>query len=173
MHWRIDRYIVERICPHGIGHPDPNQILPTDDDGQHGCDGCCLSDNSTEIDMGETHASREIMVRTEDPLMLAKMDLDSALVNVATAHRSTKQQALGLLSMGCSTPSRDALLVIADEIRRLFSTLVEQLKPIVQATTDVIRTLSVVDKELRSRSGIGAQRSPYGPRQPRQRAGRS
>ena len=172
MHWRIDRYIVERICPHGIGHPDPNQILPTDDDGRHGCDGCCLSDNSTEIDMGETHASREIMVRTEDPLMLAKMDLDRALVTVATAQWSTKQQALGLLSMGCM-PSHDALLVIADEVRRLFSTLVEQLKPIVQAASDVMRTLSEVDKELRSRSGIEAQRSPYGPRQPRQRAGRS
>jgi len=167
MHWRMDRYIVERICPHGIGHPDPDQIFPIDDDGRHGCDGCCLSGSPTEVD-----ASKEIVVRSGDPLMLAKMDLDRALVTIVTAQWSTKQQALGLLSMGC-VPSRDALSVIADEVRRLLSTLVDQLKPIAQAASDVMRTLSEVDKELRSRSGIGAQRSPYGPRQPRQRAGRS
>lgn len=37
-HWRGDRWTVERICPHGIGHPDPDD--PTDD-RVHGCDGCC------------------------------------------------------------------------------------------------------------------------------------
>jgi hypothetical protein len=42
-HWRIDRRIIERICPHGIGHPDPDEyrILNGEDDGSHGCDGCC------------------------------------------------------------------------------------------------------------------------------------
>lgn len=39
-HWRNDKGIMERICPHGVGHPDP------DDRGNpcltiHGCDGCC------------------------------------------------------------------------------------------------------------------------------------
>ena len=24
-HWRGDRAIMERICPHGIGHPDPDE----------------------------------------------------------------------------------------------------------------------------------------------------
>jgi hypothetical protein len=38
-HYRFDREIMERICEHGIGHPDPDAI--TDDDGVHGCDGCC------------------------------------------------------------------------------------------------------------------------------------
>jgi hypothetical protein len=37
-HWRDDRGIMERICPHGIGHPDPDD---SGDDGVHGCDGCC------------------------------------------------------------------------------------------------------------------------------------
>ena len=37
-HWRYDRYMFERICPHGIGHPDPDD--PTIDT-IHGCDGCC------------------------------------------------------------------------------------------------------------------------------------
>lgn len=37
--WRGDRNMMERICPHGIGHPDPDE-LPTVD-RTHGCDGCC------------------------------------------------------------------------------------------------------------------------------------
>ena len=46
-HWRPDRGLMERICPHGIGHPDPDHlsyVLRTygaDDEGVHGCDGCC------------------------------------------------------------------------------------------------------------------------------------
>jgi hypothetical protein len=52
--WRADRMMVERICEHGIGHPDPdtlayNRKLEKDigdyigaaTDGIHGCDGCC------------------------------------------------------------------------------------------------------------------------------------
>jgi len=50
MNWRGDRGIMERICPHGIGHPDPDDnafIRRTrgdkiaDAEGIHGCDGCC------------------------------------------------------------------------------------------------------------------------------------
>jgi hypothetical protein len=37
-HWRSDRRIIERICPHGIGHPDPDGRY---EDTVHGCDGCC------------------------------------------------------------------------------------------------------------------------------------
>lgn len=44
--WRSDRRIMERICPHGVGHPDPDEYLPPDPDGWsrgvHGCDGCCV-----------------------------------------------------------------------------------------------------------------------------------
>jgi hypothetical protein len=34
---------MERICEHGCGHPDPDdhRILTGEDDGIHGCDGCC------------------------------------------------------------------------------------------------------------------------------------
>ena len=38
-HFRDDRGIMERICPHGVGHPDPDDYLAGD--GMHGCDGCC------------------------------------------------------------------------------------------------------------------------------------
>lgn len=41
VHWRDDRKIMERICVHGVGHPDPDDI--SDDDGTHGCCGCCDS----------------------------------------------------------------------------------------------------------------------------------
>lgn len=47
--WRGDRHLMERICPHGIGHPDPDDIAfkvrrdPIDGhyEAVHGCDGCC------------------------------------------------------------------------------------------------------------------------------------
>jgi len=49
-HWRADRGLMERICPHGIGHPDPDQMYYYEQllepraaraEGVHGCDGCC------------------------------------------------------------------------------------------------------------------------------------
>jgi len=39
--WRADRGIMERICEHGVGHPDPDQIMKCEEDWIHGCDGCC------------------------------------------------------------------------------------------------------------------------------------
>ena len=42
-HWRGDRGIIERICPHGVGHPDPDQEMP-ECEWVHGCDGCCSND---------------------------------------------------------------------------------------------------------------------------------
>ena len=52
LHWRNDRVLFERICPHGVGHPDPDQFAFWDRMaakgyamyeamGVHGCDGCC------------------------------------------------------------------------------------------------------------------------------------
>lgn len=51
-HWREATFYdikpshMERICPHGVGHPDPDSLryaqrhgLP--DLSVHGCDGCC------------------------------------------------------------------------------------------------------------------------------------
>lgn len=41
--WRGDRGIMERICPHGIGHPDPDDLKCRKNvvESVHGCDGCC------------------------------------------------------------------------------------------------------------------------------------
>jgi hypothetical protein len=41
-HWRTDRKIIERICPHGVGHPDPDDPKMMEVyEAIHGCDGCC------------------------------------------------------------------------------------------------------------------------------------
>jgi len=42
--WRFDIGMMERICSHGVGHPDPDEyrILNGELDGTHGCDGCCI-----------------------------------------------------------------------------------------------------------------------------------
>lgn len=42
-YWRGDRGIMERICDHGVGHPDPDdeRIILQEDSGVHGCCGCC------------------------------------------------------------------------------------------------------------------------------------
>jgi len=45
-HWRSDRAIMERVCPHGVGHPDPDEYKLTVSkwEAVHGCDGCCQND---------------------------------------------------------------------------------------------------------------------------------
>lgn len=49
-HWRSDLAMMERICPHGVGHPDPDDLAFRESLGgplakhvysMHGCDGCC------------------------------------------------------------------------------------------------------------------------------------
>lgn len=42
-HWRFDRGLMERVCIHGVGHPDPDHLAHSndEDEGVHGCDGCC------------------------------------------------------------------------------------------------------------------------------------
>lgn len=50
--WRYDVRLMERICPHGVGHPDPDHLrflaslgprgkTLSESQGVHGCDGCC------------------------------------------------------------------------------------------------------------------------------------
>ena len=46
MLWREDRGILERLCEHGVGHPDHDSALYLESVGLgvenvHGCDGCC------------------------------------------------------------------------------------------------------------------------------------
>jgi hypothetical protein len=59
MNLRTDAWafpLIERICPHGVGHPDPDSVAFldkkmgfTDKDygyGIHGCDGCCFEEKN-------------------------------------------------------------------------------------------------------------------------------
>lgn len=44
--WRDDKGVMERQCPHGVGHPDPDDVAflvrsYAEDRTLHGCDGCC------------------------------------------------------------------------------------------------------------------------------------
>lgn len=39
-YFREDLALMERTCPHGVGHPDPDDIS---EDTVHGCDGCCAT----------------------------------------------------------------------------------------------------------------------------------
>lgn len=50
-YWRQDRGLMERICEHGVGHPDPDDIAfvfrtagreAAIVESVHGCDGCCV-----------------------------------------------------------------------------------------------------------------------------------
>ena len=51
-HWREDRSIMERICPHGVGHPDPDdyKVQLSKVEQIHGCDGCCQSRTESGTD---------------------------------------------------------------------------------------------------------------------------
>lgn len=47
--YRADRGMTERTCPHGVGHPDPDDLAWHVSEGRawqgvHGCDGCCSID---------------------------------------------------------------------------------------------------------------------------------
>jgi hypothetical protein len=46
--YRDDIGITERICPHGVGHPDPDDIFAQDH--VHGCDGCCQEQETENTD---------------------------------------------------------------------------------------------------------------------------
>lgn len=43
--WRADKQTAERLCPHRIGHPDPDDVAYNlrlgYDVSAHACDGCC------------------------------------------------------------------------------------------------------------------------------------
>lgn len=70
--WRADRGLMERICPHGVGHPDPDDLAfkkTVDPDakhwGVHGCDGCCSLGKSmneaTEAELREHDFPEELI----------------------------------------------------------------------------------------------------------------
>lgn len=45
--WHPGRGHYQRTCPHGVGHPDPDDVLYLQSvggvSGAHPCDGCCIA----------------------------------------------------------------------------------------------------------------------------------
>ena len=53
LNYRNDRGMMERICKHGVGHPDPDYLAYIEREGwdleaysTHGCDGCCREESN-------------------------------------------------------------------------------------------------------------------------------
>lgn len=66
--WRADRRLLERLCPHGVGHPDPDDRSA---DRVHGCDGCCQDGRPTTVPGRSSPLSASVRVMGDDlPLPL-------------------------------------------------------------------------------------------------------
>lgn len=55
LNYRPDKGQMERICPHGVGHPDPDDAAYWESIGKghmniHGCDGCCSRCREFDLD---------------------------------------------------------------------------------------------------------------------------
>ena len=51
--WRNDTGLFERVCTHGVGHPDPDQFvywreINAEHKMIHGCDGCCWTESDEQ-----------------------------------------------------------------------------------------------------------------------------
>lgn len=40
--WKKDGSSIERVCDHGLGHPDPDDKVYKNKSVAHLCDGCCM-----------------------------------------------------------------------------------------------------------------------------------
>lgn len=63
--WRDDRGIFERICEHGIGHPDPDQFdfwreRDAMSEATHGCDGCCRRQFTNCAECGDAVRAQDV-----------------------------------------------------------------------------------------------------------------
>ena len=79
-HWREDRALMERTCPHGIGHPDPDHLHFIEKrfgvkraitESVHGCDGCCaekpkMQPLSTLWEKQSAHVVKDVVVLNLD-----------------------------------------------------------------------------------------------------------
>lgn len=87
-HWRADRGLMERICPHGIGHPtkahmeflkEMDAVRGTENarwEGVHGCDGCCFVPPAEDLEEEEPFSLDEEVVPyfSDEPLTSTASD---------------------------------------------------------------------------------------------------
>ena len=86
--WRDDRRIMERICEHGVGHPDPDDIRIRlgDDKGIHGCDGCCRGSYPSEAEAAKKRITSRTVTMTRKEYD-ALPDKDFAMTEVGQQKR--------------------------------------------------------------------------------------
>ena len=73
-HWRSDRGIMERTCPHGVGHPDPDSPWKQgSDEWIHGCDGCCLGPDGFDAVQQECEEPTEVVADHETDRLAAQL----------------------------------------------------------------------------------------------------
>ena len=85
-HWRSDTGVMERTCPHGVGHPDPD--LPYYADAWqwvHGCChmGCCSAPRPTELtDVSELTRGDTIIDGDQGTLLIDHILIDGRGLNM-------------------------------------------------------------------------------------------
>lgn len=85
--WRSDFGFMERICEHGIGHPDPDE-LPKFVHRAHLCDGCCTPiPNLNSVTLSATVGNV----------------VDYAPLNISLAYKDSQNQLIQISHVGsCS-----------------------------------------------------------------------
>jgi len=89
-YWRGDRAIMERICPCGVGHPDPDDPKSKDKyEAIHGCCGCCVPpktrrDKVTEYSIDRFTYDADV-IYDEIASTLVRKQLDYGPNNIAQA----------------------------------------------------------------------------------------
>lgn len=112
LHWRDDRRIFERICPHGVGHPDPDTTYAPGDDDTHGCDGCCAAPDQEDAEACDRAGCRMWRERLTAERDAARAERDEARQDADCAREW--ELASSYAARAEAARLREALLEITD-----------------------------------------------------------
>lgn len=85
-HFRSDRALMERVCSHGAGHPDPDDLSFHEAEGReemgvHGCCGCCVPEpEEGAVPTSEQWVGMFLRASTSERLKMAEIVLANAEV---------------------------------------------------------------------------------------------
>lgn len=122
--WRGDRKMMERVCTHGVGHPDFDDVaynvgvLGADEEtySTHGCDGCCAT----------AHASTEPATLTEAIFATKEADL---LPWTGTTLKEARSKLSGLhFAKESLTDGEREILYIAEALLRRVDEINDEVK---------------------------------------------
>lgn len=97
--WRQDRQLMERICPHGVGHPDPDHLTYLERtfgverrnlEASHRCDGCCAPRSEETATPDKAHEACIAMAAWWDGIP-GQMKNDDPRWQAATAVRLARE----------------------------------------------------------------------------------